>query len=138
MADLASAPDFFGPPDPNGADGILGQAFGVSAEQGPPPGALAAEAQARAFTEALAFIERHQLPVSRAQAAGWTLLRHLDGGRGTYLQIVEQAERLRLLGGGAKDFVDGLQAIALASRPRLMSVGAGRQQSRGGLWGRGR
>ena len=109
---------------PGAADALLADTFGVGTEQ-QPPWVSAAAIQAKAFTEALAYVERHQLPVSRAQAAGLTLLRILDGGRGVYVRIAEEAERMRMLGGPAQDFVSALEAIALASRPRVMSLGGG-------------
>lgn len=135
----AQAQAWMGAPSPaGGADALLGETFGVSGQEFQ-QFASSGEAQARAFTQALEYIERHQLPVSRAQAAGWTLLRMLDqtGGAG-YAQIAEEAERLRLLGGPASDFVAGLQAIALSARPRLMTMGGGGGRRGGGLFGGGR
>ena len=118
-----------GLPHPGGADSLMGDLFGVSGieQGGTQTWGAAAEAQAKAFTEALAYIERHQIPVTRPQAAGLAFLRMLDGGRGVYAPIADEAERLRLHGGPAKDFVAALEAIALAARPRLMQLGGKRR-----------
>jgi|GEM_PF-3698178 len=133
MADAdGQAYGLMGGPD-NGADGMAGDLFGVS--QDGVPQVPTGPDMGKAFVEALGYIERHQLPVDRLQAAGLMLLRALDGGRGTlYARIADEAERLRLLGGPATDFIQGLQAMALAARPRMMAAQA--PSRRRGLFGR--